>query len=299
MAGITLLDGGLGQEIHRRSNAPAHPLWSVKVMMDAPEIVVGAHRDFIEAGADVICINSYAATPSRLERDGDADEFDAAQRRALELAHQAVREAGASAQVAGCLPPLVASYRTEVSKPYEASRDEYRRIVASQREGVDLFIIETMSILAEALAAIDAAKEQAKPIYLSLTISDDGESTLRSGEPLAEALDAVAARGVDGILLNCSLPEAITKAMPLLARTGVRFGAYANGFTSVEALAPGTTVDRLEARSDLGPDAYADHAFHWLDQGATILGGCCEVSPAHIRKLHERLQDAGVPRTGL
>ncbi len=299
MAGITLLDGGLGQEILRRSNAPAHPLWSVKVMMDAPEIVVGVHRDFIDAGADVLCINSYAATPSRLERDGDADEFDAAQRRALELAHQAVREAGTSVQIAGCLPPLVASYRADVSKPYETSRDEYRRIVARQREGVDVFVIETMSILAEALAAIDAAKESTRPVYVSLTITDDGGNTLRSGEPLAEALDAVAARGVDGILLNCSSPETITKAMPLLAKTGIRFGAYANGFTSVEALAPGTTVDRLQARKDLGPEAYADHAFQWLDQGATIVGGCCEVGPAHIHQLHERIQRAGLARTGL
>ena len=297
MGSITLLDGGLGQEIHRRSDGPAHPLWSVKVMMERPDIVVGVHRDNIEAGAQVIGTNSYAATPSRLAMNGHADWFDEAQRLALELARQAVNEAGSKTQIGGCLPPLVASYRAEVSKAYEQSAAEYQRIVDRQRDGVDVFVIETMSIVAETLAAIDAAKAARKPVYVGLTVTDDGENTLRSGEPLADAARAVAARGVDGIMINCSIPEAITRA--LLASTGVRFGAYANGFTSVAALAPGTTVDRLEAREDLGPEAYADHVFQWIDQGATIVGGCCEVGPAHIRHLHDRLLSAGLSRTGL
>ena len=299
MGSITLLDGGLGQEIHRRSTGPAHPLWSVKVMMERPDIVVGVHRDNIDAGAQVVCINSYAATPSRLARSGHADWFDEAQRLALKLAHQAASEADSKPQIGGCLPPLVASYRADVSMAYEQSLAEYQRIVGSQRDGVDVFVIETMSIIAETLAAIDAAKEARKPVYVGLTVSDDGENTLRSGEPLADAARAVAARGVDGIMINCSIPEAITKALPILASTGVRFGGYANGFTSVEALAPGTTVDRLEARKDLGPEAYADHVFAWIEQGATIVGGCCEVGPAHIRHLHDRLQRADLPRTGL
>ncbi|MFW6379865.1 MAG: homocysteine S-methyltransferase family protein, partial [Halorhodospira sp.] len=68
---------------------------------------------------------------------------------------------------------------------------------------------------------------------------------------------------------------------------------YANGFTSVAALQPGGTVDVLEARTDLDPETYAEHALGWGEQGATLVGGCCEVGPAHIAALAERLAAAG------
>lgn len=68
---VTVLDGGMGQELRRRSNRPASPLWSAQVMLDEPDLVVQAHRDFIDAGARVITLNTYSATPQRLARDAD------------------------------------------------------------------------------------------------------------------------------------------------------------------------------------------------------------------------------------
>jgi homocysteine S-methyltransferase len=90
-------------------------------------------------------------------------------------------------------------------------------------------------------------------------------------------------------LLNCSIPEAIGAGLPLVAATGVQCGAYANGFTSIKALQPGGTVDGLVARTDLAPDTYADHVDGWIAAGATIVGGCCEVGPAHINEIAKRL----------
>jgi S-methylmethionine-dependent homocysteine/selenocysteine methylase len=75
-----------------------------------------------------------------------------------------------------------------------------------------------------------------------------------------------------------------------LAARNLTFGAYANGFTSITALQPGGTVDSLKARTDLGPSAYADFAQSWAELGATIIGGCCEVGPAHIAELRTRLK---------
>ncbi|NNK68050.1 MAG: homocysteine S-methyltransferase family protein [Rhodobacteraceae bacterium] len=302
MIQIALLDGGLGQEIHSRSGAKAHPLWSLKVMFDAPQIVVDAHVAFIDAGARVISLNTYAATPTRLARHGFGDRFDEAYATAIALARSAIAKANTPAgpiQIAGCLPPLVASYHAEARKDYAASLDEYRQIVRAQQDDVDLFLIETMSNIEEASAALDAARETSLPVYLALSVSDDLSNTLRSGEPLTEALAALVPRSPDGLLLNCSSPEAITRAMPLLAATGLRFGGYANGFTSVEALAPGGTVDTLGARADMTPETYAGFARQWIAQGATIVGGCCEIGPAHIAYLAKRLEDAGHEVGGL
>jgi S-methylmethionine-dependent homocysteine/selenocysteine methylase len=300
MTAMTLLDGGLGQEIQKRSSGDAHALWSVKVMMEAPDIVLAVHRDYLDAGAGVICINAYAATPSRLAHSGVAEWFDEAQALAVKFAAQARKESGRNeVQLSGCLPPLVASYRTEVSMDYESSLAMFRQIVAAQKDGVDIFFAETMGIIDEARAAIDAGKESGKPVYVSFTVSDDCSNTLRSGETLADAVAMAAERGVAGILVNCSFPEAVSSAMPLLAESGMRFGGYANGFTSVDALVPGGNVDTLEARKDLGPEAYAEFASSWIKLGASIIGGCCEVGPEHIHFLDQRLAEEGIDRIPL
>jgi S-methylmethionine-dependent homocysteine/selenocysteine methylase len=92
------------------------------------------------------------------------------------------------------------------------------------------------------------------------------------------------------VLLNCSLPEAIDAALPALLAMGYRSGAYANGFTGISDAFDhiGATVDVLTARADLGPAAYADFADGWANQGVSIIGGCCEVGPAHIAEMRRR-----------
>lgn len=285
---ITILDGGMGQELLHRSAFPAHPMWSAKVLMDEPEIVQTLHEDFIRAGAQVITLNSYSATPERLERDGKPDWFEPLQAKAIALAKAARDNVDPFVKIGGCLPPLRASYRPDLSPDFDDNLRRYRAIVAVQKDHVDLMQCETMSSIAEATAACVASVESGLPVWLGLSVADDASNTLRSGEPLEQALEAVKDLGAAAILLNCSVPEAISAALPLVAQTGLRFGAYANGFTSITALQPGGTVDGLKARADLGPQEYADFASVWVDQGATIIGGCCEVGPAHIAELSQR-----------
>ena len=300
MADIHFLDGGLGQEIQNRATAQPHPLWSVKVMYDEPDVVSTVHRDFIAAGARVITANTYTASPPRLRRDGDISQIGDIHYTALSLARAAIDEAGDPAlQLAGCLPPLVGSYVAEVSMDFEASLADYRQLVDLQKQGVDLFLIETMSNITEARAALSAVRQTGRAGFVGLTVRDDSSNRLRSGEELSDALDQLLPLGPGGIMVNCSVPEAVSAAMPVLAGLPVPFGGYANGFTSIDALRPGGTVASLSARTDLGPEAYADFAVSWIEAGATIIGGCCEVGPAHIAHLAGRLRNEGHRLTGL
>ena len=297
MNAITLLDGGMGQELVARSSRPAGPLWSAEVMMHEPEIVAAAHRDFLAAGATVITLNAYSATPERLARvmgAGEAEErFKALQRRAIEIARAAREEAPHRAAVAGCLPPLVASYHAEVTPGFEACLATHERIAAIQGPHCDLLLAETMSSIREARAAVRAMREARRPAWVALSVDDADGTRLRSGEALGDALAAVMGEGPDAVLLNCSRPEAITRGLGLLADAGMPFGAYANGFTHAAELEVGGTVEGMGVRTDLGPEAYADHAMGWVERGAAIVGGCCEVGPAHIAALHARLRAAG------
>jgi len=289
---ITLLDGGLGQEIYKRSKLPAHPLWSIKVMMEDGDVVQEVHQDFIQAGARILTLNTYTATPTRLRRDGQLEWLSPLQAKAYELADAARKASGephGEVQLAGCLPPLQGSYSPESTLPYADCVAEYREIIALQ-PGVDLFIAETLSTVREGLAAAEAMQGTSKPLLLSFTLSDDAPNCLRSGERIPEMLEAIADLDLAGLLFNCSLPESITQALPELQASPFPYGAYANGFQSVKALRPGGTVDVLDAREDLGPTAYADLAMHWVLEGASYIGGCCEVGPDHIAELRRRIE---------
>jgi S-methylmethionine-dependent homocysteine/selenocysteine methylase len=106
--------------------------------------------------------------------------------------------------------------------------------------------------------------------------------------------------GVGAVLANCCPPETITAAMPDLVATGPPTGGYANGFTAIpKTFLPGKTKDQLKTREDLDPAAYAAFALGWVEAGATIVGGCCEVGPDHIAVLRERLLAAGHVIAGL
>ena len=290
---VVLLDGGVGQELYRRSRRPASPLWSVQVMMDEPELVEAVHLDFIEAGARIITLNTYTATPHRLAREGVAETFDALHAAAAAAARAARERSGQTVRIAGCLPPLVGSYRPDLTPPADVCLADYRRIVSVQADHVDLFLCETMLSAAEARAATTAAGESGRPVWTALSVDDADGTLLRSGEGVAEGAQAAIDAGAEAVLINCSSPEAVAAALPALAAAGVPFGAYANGFVFVGALQPGGTVDVLEARDDLDPPTYAGHAMAWVGAGAAIVGGCCEIGPAHIAALGHRLAAEG------
>ncbi|TGP50262.1 homocysteine S-methyltransferase [bacterium M00.F.Ca.ET.230.01.1.1] len=298
MTSVILTDGGMGQELVRRSKSEPTPLWSARVLIDEPDLVRDLHIEFIQAGARVITINTYAATPERLAREGAEDLFRPLQKRGIELARQARDEAGDTA-IAGCLSPLFGSYAPALTISFEDTLDIYRRIVAEQADGVDLFLCETMASAEEARAAVTAASESGKPVWVSWTLADHGAPRLRSGETIADAVGVLGDLPVAARLLNCCRPEAIAAALPELIALGGPVGAYANGFTSVEALKHGGTVDVLHARHDLDPQAYADQAIGWVEAGAHIVGGCCEVGPAHIAALRDRLAQAGHQISGV
>ncbi|MEP2782228.1 MAG: homocysteine S-methyltransferase family protein [Pseudoruegeria sp.] len=293
MSQILLKDGGTGQELLKRSSMPPHPLWSAKVMMEEPEVVQRVHEDFLRAGASVLTLNTYSATPERLEREGAAEMYIPLVSRAIDLGNAARDAVGTGAQLAGCLPPLHGSYRPDMQISPAELLPLYQEIVEHQAEACDLFLCETLSSITEIIAATQAAVETGKPTWVAISVADDNSANLRSGEALIDALEAIEGMGQAGVMLNCSKPEAVDANLEALATTGTPFGAYANGFTGIDALTIGGTVDGLNARLDLTPNAYADFALGWVHSGAKFVGGCCEVGPTHITELARQLRIAG------
>lgn len=294
MAEITLLDGGMGQELLARTKDDPTPLWATQVMLDHPNVVRDIHADYYSAGATIATTNTYAIHHDRLERFDVDHLFKPLHQMALAQATEA-RAAHGSGRIAGSMGPLVASYRPEVTQPVAEAAPKYAEIAAILGPQVDLILCETMASVEMAEGAVKGAQVAGKPVWLSVTVDDHDGTKLRSGEPLADLKRLVDTYHPAAILVNCSVPEAMAAAMTEIARFGIPFGAYANGFTHISGnfLKDAPTVRELTHRHDLTPEKYADFAMAWVDMGATIVGGCCEVGPAHITLLAARLKAAG------
>jgi S-methylmethionine-dependent homocysteine/selenocysteine methylase len=287
-----LLDGGMGQELINRNASGQGVLWSAKALFDHPEAVQAVHEDYIRAGADIITANSYACIRNNFEPLGLEHRLAEMNRLAAELAQRARDTVCKDTLIAGSLGPQKGSYRPDLVGGYEDTEALYAEQAEWLSDGVDFFICETMSCMTEARAAVTAALSTGKPVWLSWSIDDRGASCLRSGESIESAWLDISTLGVDAVLLNCSPPEAIGKVLPDLVRICDRpVGAYANAFTPIpekwdfhgdESIPP--------PRKDVTPAAYAEHARGWLASGAQIIGGCCEVGPAHITALHRLLR---------
>lgn len=287
---MMILDGGMGQELVARAGR-ATSLWSVQALLDAPEIVRQVHDDFFAAGAEIATTNSYSVLPERLEPHGMLDRLDELTRLACQLACDA-RGANRSGIVAGGLGPQGFSYQPDKSPPVEQAAEVYAALAKIQAEYVDVHLLETMSSIDQARGGLMGAGITGKPVWLALSVMDDDGTRLRSGEPLADIASLLNEFEPAAVLINCSKPEAVSVGVPILSKLTDVVGAYANGFTGIAAdfNKVGATVDLLSARRDLSPDAYATFAQGWAANGATIIGGCCEVGPAHIAELSRRLK---------
>jgi homocysteine S-methyltransferase len=310
---ITILDGGMGKEL-RRIGAPfRQPEWSALALLEAPEFVAQAHRNFVEAGAEVIITNTYSVVPYHIGRQRFDDGGHQLATLAARMARAVADDAATPVKVAGSLPPLFGSYEPQ-NFDAEAAPELWRVLIEAQAPYVDLWVGETLSSTEECRTLIDTLArfgDVNKPRWMAFTLDDhlhNGKAVLRSGQPLSAVADLVAELNpiaehdskagrrppgaIQAVLFNCSQPESITPALEetaaLLPTDGsIQLGAYANAFPAAtigdDEYAANERI--VEPRTDLTPERYAEIAAEWADLGATIIGGCCDIYATHIAAL--------------
>ena len=292
---LTILDGSIGQELVKRSSEAPTGLWSTEVLLKQPELILAVHADYFAAGADVATSNSYAVHRDRMARFGIDEQFEPLLMAAIELA-TAARDAHGSGLVAGSIGPAGWSYRPSQAPPEEQGAEIYAEVAKILSTHADVLLFETMSSVLEAKSALMGSRSVSKPVWLAVSVDDTEGSKLRSGEDLLDILALAIEFQPEALLINCSVPEAVNQSMAILDDKNLhpmRLGAYANGFKKItEEFVTGddAVVDSLEAREDLDPETYASFCETWIAAGADIVGGCCEVGPAHIQSLVERFK---------
>ena len=291
---ITLLDGSIGQEILKKSGDQATPLWSTKVMIDKPAIVGDVHNSYFKSGATVATTNTYPVLYDRLKRVGLEEERFKLWDIALDSAINA-RNNNGYGKVAASIGPLIASYRPDICPPANEAEKMYDEIISYLALKTDLILIETMCSIDQAEGALLAANKIQKPTWIAFSVDDFDGSKLRSGEKV-EKIDLILTKfNPEAILINCSRPEVVATALEIISSFNIKFGAYANGFTKITSgfLKEAPTVDALEERKDLNPESYSQFVMDWVNLGATIVGGCCEVGPDHIKLIAQKLNQSG------
>ncbi len=241
-----------------------------------PDVVREVHRQYVKAGAEIVETNTFGATRPHLEPHGLADEVIRVNRRAAEIARDAV---GEDRYVVGAIGPL--GIRLEPYGP--TSEEEARALFAEAVEGllaggVDGFVLETFSDLREMHQAMQAVRAVSDlPIISQMTIQEDGRTTYGSAPvDIARTLDRW---GADVIGLNCSVgPAPMLEAIEQMAGvTSRKLAAQPNAGMPRE-------VDGRKMYMS-SPDYMAKYAKRLIQAGVRLIGGCCGTTPEHIRQM--------------
>ncbi len=295
MGDIRILDGGMSRELQRLGAELRQPEWSALALINAPDIVRQVHAEFIEAGADVVTTNSYALVPFHIGEERFREQGASLIALSGRLARDAADASGRKIAVAGSLPPIFGSYEPE---NFDASRvQDYLRVLVNDLEPfVDVWLGETLSLIAEGEAVREAVAKTGKPFWISFTLDDEAaqlngaEPKLRSGETVRAAAEWIAGSGAAALLFNCSKPEVMKAAVETAANTfkekgvSLEIGVYANAFEGEQG--DSAANEGLHGtRTDLTDDVYSRFACTWADAGATMIGGCCGIGAAHIHKM--------------
>jgi len=283
-----LLDGSMGAELRSRGvhvRDYKSSLWSALACVEAPEAVIQLHRDYVDAGADIITVNNYAVTPTLLAREGLESELEALTLRAVQCAVAARDSAQRPVRVAGSLAPLNTTFDANLVGDFDRNLAEYRRMATVLSDHVDLYLCETLSTAEEARAAAVAARESGKPFIVSWTIDREGER-LRGGDSFSAAVRALDGLAPEALLVNCTSCNAVTAAIPRLrGLTDLPIGAYANP-TFDE---PAGGEPEYEVAAPISPQEYARVAQGWVADGASVVGGCCGTNPEFIAALRRAI----------
>ena len=243
-----------------------------------PDLVGGAHREYLEAGAELIITLSLGANRHRLEAFGLAGDVTRLNRRAAQVSREARDVAGRDALIGGSIGPLGVPTHELAAFGEARARSLFREQLEGLLEGgIDLVVLETHPDLEALLWAVDEARRAADlPILASLTFGE--ELTLPGGTTPSAAAAALEAAGVDVIGVNCGAgPVACLDALEA-------FGAEGPDRAFRSIMPNAGLSQRMEGRFvyAAGADYFAESTQSMLDAGARIVGGCCGTTPAHV-----------------
>ena len=287
-----ILDGGMGQELLARGMKSKGTLWSANALLDENyhQLLSNTHRDFVKAGAEVIVTTTFTTRRKRLRDNDVEDKFEYLNIKAGQIASN-IKNEFPNVMIAGGLPPQNLTYKAD-----DRSDDEIINNFNEQAKlldpYIDFFYFDVWSSIKEFKCGIQSIKEFNKPYLIGIHISDG--TNLPSGEKISEIKYIINNQAL-GVMLSCVSPENYEKNLIEVKSLGLPFGFKLNGFVTTKPdlsctenylkSKTGNPIEVLGKREDLTPENMARIVKKFKDAGATILGGCCETRPSHIKAI--------------
>ncbi len=274
---MLFFDGGMGSLLQERGlkQGELPETWNLK----KPEELIRIHREYLEAGADIVLANTFGANRFKYE---NLDEIIAA---GIANAKTAIRESGKNAYVALDMGPTGKLLKPMGTLDFEEAVSVYAEVVkAGGKAGADLILIETMSDTYELKAAVLAAKENSSLPVMATVVFDEGHKLLTGASP-ENVVALLEGLRVDALGINCGLgPKQMKPIFERLAQ-----------FASIPLIImPNAGLPRVENGKtvyDVDPAEFAEDMAEIIAMGAWFAGGCCGTTPAHIRALTEKCKD--------
>jgi len=278
-----LIDGATGTEVERRGVPQLDNAWNGGGALSHPEIVKQIHKDYIDLGAEIVISNTFATTKHALTDAKQENNFEALNRRGVELAVQAKEELkNDKVLVAGGI-----SYWTWTgNKP---SLEELKLSVTEQAQimrdaGADFIMLEMMIDIEQMITTIEAAQSSGLPLWIGLTCEPNisNEMCLRDGDKLENVINVIKSYNPDVINIMHTEVEFVDRCLDILhSQWEGLIGVYAHSGKSVNG--------EWTFNNVISAQEYCEYSAKWKHRGVSFIGGCCGVHTEHIDLMNKKL----------
>jgi len=290
-----ILDGGMGQELLKRGLKPRGTLWSASALIEEKyhPLIIDTHLDFINAGADVIVTTTFTARRNRLIQNKCEEHFEYVNTKAVELALKARDISKKNILVAGGLPNQNQTYSANLGDDLNLIEKNFYDQAKLLKHGIDFFYLDVMSSGLECEIALKAIESYNLPVLVGIHLRDNGK--LPSGEKVIDIFKKHKNKNWLGIIMACISPKAYELVINDLQKIDMPYGFKINAFKKIpegytvaskdqwgDAGNPNTVLGK---NTDLNESKFYEYAKKFKENGATILGGCCETRPSHIKAI--------------
>lgn len=272
---VILLDGATGSNLFVMGMPRG--ICSEEWILDHPDVLVELQKAYVEAGSQILCAPTFGANRFNLSSHGLGAQIEEMNHELVKISKKAV---DGKAYVAGDVTAIVKMIGMSPEATYEKAMERYKEQMRYLVDaGVDVILMETMTSMDEAMAALEAAQQVCDlPVLCSMTIDADG--SIYAGGHIFEAAETLQEMGADAVGINCSVgPEQLVSIVE-----GLNQRLHIPMIVKPNAGMPKIS-DTGEASYDMTPERFGRSMKVLLEKGAKIVGGCCGTTPDYIREL--------------
>ena len=302
-----ILDGGMGQELLHKGLKPKGTLWSAHALIDEDchQLVIDTHLEFINAGAEAIVTATFTARKLRLIQNDCEKYFKKINIKAVELAQKARDISKKDILIAGGLPNQKQTYSANLGEDLDLIEENFYDQAKLLKNGIDFFYLDVMSSGLECEIALKTIESFNLPVLVGIHLKDRG--LLPSGEKIIDVVKKYKNKNWLGVIMACISPKAYEAVLKDLKQLNMPYGFKLNAFKNIPEGYTVASKDQwgnagnpttvLGVNTDLNESKFYEFSKKFMENGATILGGCCEIGPSHIKKISKlKLIDTPNPK---